>query len=468
MDPVRAERISKELVGSSVGGWRVNKYLGNGKSAVVFEGEKDAQHVALKVFDPELVDRFGKETQLERINRELLLVGEKHPNLVEIFDGGECVDSGYLYVAMELIKSPNLADSITFVPREKIFSVLQQVASAAKFLEGKQLAHRDIKPENIVVNSDFSRAVLLDLGVLRPFGDAGLTDEDAKVFIGTLRYSSPEFLLREENDTEDGWRAVTFYQLGALLHDLIMHRPLFEEFSEPYALLVEAVRSEKPNIHADDASPDLILLARNCLVKNPLARLNLVSWEDFEVKAEDRSTSDTIRERVKRRSLLARTSPERESSEPWGLSEKQIAKLVTERLDSIIRNECAGNDAFPKMQIRQSRREPVFVCVKFAVSRAHDLFSELSIRFDSELIDEATMAFKVVVSSCLLRNDSDHDSAPEAAIIFRGPLDSRALATAVQDALWSAIDTAQGLGEKMLSLEDVHWLNISSDGEDDK
>jgi hypothetical protein len=40
--------------------------------------------------------------------------------------------------------------------------------------------------------------------VLHPFGDSGLTDEDARVFIETLKYSFPEFLLRNEKDTLEG------------------------------------------------------------------------------------------------------------------------------------------------------------------------------------------------------------------------------------------------------------------------
>jgi eukaryotic-like serine/threonine-protein kinase len=204
MDPVRAERMSQELRGKRVGGWLIRRYINAGKSAVVFEGERDGQQCALKIFDPELVERFGKATQLGRIERECRLIGEHHPYLVKIFASGECAESGYLYVAMEFIDAPNLGSALTLVPREKIASFLHQIASAARFLEEKHLAHRDIKPDNIAVFPDFSQAVLLDLGVLRPFGDPGLTDDNARIFVGTARYSSPEFLLRNEQDTPEG------------------------------------------------------------------------------------------------------------------------------------------------------------------------------------------------------------------------------------------------------------------------
>jgi serine/threonine protein kinase len=72
---------------------------------------------------------------------------------------------------------------------------------------------------------EFKRLVLLDLGVLRPIAGSTLTDANGiQAFVGTLQYSSPEFLLRQEEESLDGWRSLTFYQIGGVLHDLIMRR----------------------------------------------------------------------------------------------------------------------------------------------------------------------------------------------------------------------------------------------------
>lgn len=462
MDPVRAERISRELSGQEVGGWRIGRYLGAGKSAVVFDSERDGQRAALKVFDPELVERFGKDTQLGRINRERGLIGEKHPNLVQIYDGGECLTSGYLYVAMEFIEAPNLKDSLTLVPREKISAILSQVASAAQFLEEKQLAHRDIKPDNIAVLPDFSRAVLLDLGVLRPFGDPSLTDEDARVFVGTLRYSSPEFLLRAEQDTLEGWRAITFYQLGAVLHDLIMRRPLFAEFTEPFALLVEAVKSQRPEIHADDVPPELVLLAQNCLAKSPEARLALVSWNDFLAPPGTRRPADAARERVRKRTLLNRSQGGAEScsSRPT----KQVVQQITRHLENIIRNECAGSDSFPPMQVASDDDGQAQVSVTFAASEDCGLRRDLSIRFDCDILDESMLALSIRASACLLQSGSKH-SPHTLTSVFRGPLNSGILTSRVQDVLWLSLDLAQRQSPGDDESKDPEWLNLSAEME---
>jgi len=233
MDNILAARMADEIVGSEVGGWRARRLLGVGKSALVLRGEKSGQEAALKVFDPDLIKKYGESTQLSRIDREKRLIGKSHPNLVRIFDGGKCNVTGYLFVVMEYIPAKDQAQVLTAVPRDRIRPLIAQLALAARFLHEHELAHRDIKPSNIAVSDDFQHLTLLDVGVLRPFGEAGLTDTEGQHFVGTLQYSSPEFLFRNEKDTPDGWLALAFYQIGAVLHDLIKKKTIFEEFLIP-------------------------------------------------------------------------------------------------------------------------------------------------------------------------------------------------------------------------------------------
>ena len=135
---------SNKYRGQSINGWVVGDYIDSGKSASVFKCEKDGIVGAIKIMESDIASATPHEELKERIGR-------------------------------------------------------QQVASAAKFLEDKGQVHRDIKPANIVIAKDFTKATLLDLGVLRPMTNSGLTDSPGKkAFIGTLQYSSPEFLNRTE------------------------------------------------------------------------------------------------------------------------------------------------------------------------------------------------------------------------------------------------------------------------------
>jgi serine/threonine protein kinase len=299
MDGAQAQILQQQLIGVTLDGWTITGSLGFGKSAVVMVGERDGARAAVKVFHPELVERYGRAAQLERIRREISLVGSSHPHVVTILGGGEDKAGAWLYVVMEELPWKNLKEVLIEVDGANIPLLISQLSSAARYLEDKGLAHRDIKPENIAVSEDRKLLKLLDLGVVRPFGATGLTDVDSRGFIGTLRYSSPEFLRREEVDSIEGWRALTFYQIGAVLHDLIMRKEIFSEYSEPYAILVEAVNDRSPNVAGDDLG--LVRLCKNCLVKDPEARLKLVSWDAFdrpEVGSDERST---LFERIRNR-----------------------------------------------------------------------------------------------------------------------------------------------------------------------
>lgn len=290
--------MTAELQGRVVNGWLVNDYIDCGKSALVLRAERAGVSGAIKIFDRELIERFGREVQAERIKREMGLIGKTHPHLIEILDGGYCAEFDVHFVVMNFFAGTNLAKVRDRVPHDRVRLLISQVAAAAKFLEELNLVHRDIKPENIGIDVELKHAVLLDLGVIRPIGTDPVTDAEAtKVFIGTLQYSSPEFLLREEVDSVDGWRALTFYQLGGVLHDLIMRKPLFHASASPFVKLANAVQHETPLVESATVPIDLVELTRNCLVKPPALRLQLVDWKNFDSNPVRSSPVDEIKER---------------------------------------------------------------------------------------------------------------------------------------------------------------------------
>ena len=392
MDAAQAKLLADSLQGKAVGGWAINGRSGNGKSAVVLSGSKDGVTAAVKVFHPELVERYGKPVQLERIAREKSLIGAEHPNLVRILDGGECSATGHLFIVMEWLPYTPLSDALQLIPLQVVPHIIAQVASAARFLEDRSLAHRDIKPENVMVSSDFSRAVLMDLGVLRPIGISNLTDVDQRSFIGTLRYSSPEFLLRQEKDTVEGWRAVTFYQLGATLHDMLMKRPLFDDYSEPFSQLVDAVRHVIPKIYSDNAR--CVALANHCLVKNPATRLELVAWTDFsESNSAVASSATAARDRIKLRQKYFKQGSRGQST-----SLVDAQRLVRAALDELCnrfesRIAALMNDmqCFP---LRATRSEKFVAdrrcktCVHFERDDEKGLSHRITMSFEITLLDE--------------------------------------------------------------------------------
>lgn len=460
MDQVLAARMSREIVGSDVGGWRAVEYRGAGKSALVLRAHRGGQEAALKVFDPDLVTKYGEATQLARIEREKRLIGKSHPHLVRIFDGGKCATTGHLFVAMEFIPAKDLAQVLTAVPRDKIWPLIAQLAHAARFLHDQGLAHRDIKPSNIAVSDDFQHLTLLDLGVLRPFGETGLTDTEGQQFVGTLQYSSPEFLFRNEKDDPDGWLALAFYQIGAVLHDLIKKKPIFDEFQIPYARMVDAVKHTAPDLHVPGADPDLVALAQSCLVKDPATRLTLVTWDSFANPPRPTDVA-SIRDRVRRR---VATSAAAVKEEPVLLSRGLVLNELHGRISTVIRDECLSHvDVFPPVEIHDYSPpdvESIAFRAAFPAAREKSLTVPLALLFRIRLLDLAAQIVEVnvgaAVSSDVRRFPIEAFSADR--VLYRGPVGNEKLKAQIDYALYAAVEAA--IGHSSLKYDQTQALNI--------
>ena len=406
----RALALLRQLRGRSVAGWHIDDLIRHGKSAAVFHARNANRAAALKIFDPELVARYGERTQLTRIHRELSLRGRHHPHLVEIYDGGQCSATNYLFLVMQHVPGDPLSNHITTLERSRIRPLLQQVASAAKFLEDIHLVHRDIKPDNIVIDPDTHAATLLDFGVLRPINaqSTATDDDDVKNFIGTLQYSPPEFLLREEEDSLDGWRAVTFYQLGAVLHDLIERQPIFADSTDPYARLVIAVQNTTPTFTATDM-PDSVNLARNCLVKSLATRLRLVTWNDFLRPPATLSTASLARQRIAqaRQRNASPPAPGPDWQRRWHAS--QIHRELVHNVTVWLRQWCVSQDLLPAVAVLPpvaSGTVDLTFGLHFRPASATNLRHHLLLQFEVRVHDYSIRAVEILADAMISTSSS--------------------------------------------------------------
>lgn len=326
------------------------------------------------------------------------------------------------------------------VPEGNIPSLIEQLVSACEFLEGHGLAHRDIKPANIVLLEDMSRLVLLDFGVLKPVGEVGLTDTDGqRLFVGTLQYSSPEFLLRDEENDADGWRALALYQVGAVLHDLIMRRPIFEEFVHPYAALVNAVQHETPSVGSEAVPSYLIHACQMALVKDPAKRLALVSWEAFRPPVAT-SAGDAARQRISKRLLLADAQSEAVVDE--GPAVAELLETVIDGLKIELRRIRQANSSImpPLVVTRGPKRAPV-LDIRIGTSAEYGLARDVCMEIAVAVIDVEAQAVRLQARAYV---PADKAEEPQALVtVFKGPYSSGATSDRVEAAVLVALDQAQ-------------------------
>ena len=254
-------------------GWAVRGELGKGGTAPVFEVDSPDGRRALKIYNQKFSAGKYREIEKRRIDKQLELRGHTCSSLVQVFEGG--VYEERLFLLMERAPGRELEKRLGEVPRDKIRLIVDQIARAVEFLRTKGLCHRDIKAANIFVSEDFNQAILLDISVIRDIYDpVGVgTDHDGQLpVVATARYAPPEYLFRLEDHSPRLWHALNIYQLGALLHDLIMREPLFEsEYKESFEnryRFAWTVATKTPIIHAVDIDQDLLFKAARALDKD--------------------------------------------------------------------------------------------------------------------------------------------------------------------------------------------------------
>ena len=285
--PIRTDswHIAARWCASEGAGWSVVRQLGVGGTAPVFEVTSPEGSRALKIYDADFSSGSLGAIEHQRIQQQLQLQNHDCPSLVQVYAGGTIEDR--LYLLMSRAPGTELEQRLADVPSNKIRGILHNIAQACIFLRDRDICHRDIKAANVFVSDDFHHATLLDISVIRdihhPVGVG--TDRDGQLpVLATTRYCPPEYLFRLVEPGPELWHALTIYQLGALLHDLIAQTPLFQSEYQQSATnryrFAWLVATQTPRIQRADVDDDLLFLATRALDKN-WERRSALAIEDF-------------------------------------------------------------------------------------------------------------------------------------------------------------------------------------------
>lgn len=166
--------------------------------------------------DPKLRARFLREAKTA--------IKLRHPNVAQLFD---CTvdDAGNAYMVMEFIEGVTLEQILEasgVPPIGLVLEVAIQSLAALGSLHKKKVIHRDIAPDNLMLTRDEDDGgplvKLIDLGIAKVLeADVGLTATG--IFVGKLRYASPEHFQQHEGASVDA--RSDLYSFGIVLYELL-------------------------------------------------------------------------------------------------------------------------------------------------------------------------------------------------------------------------------------------------------
>jgi serine/threonine-protein kinase len=272
-----------------VPGYELLSELGRGGMGVVYKARDRhlKRIVALKMIrDRSLADA----TVLARFRTEAEAVARlQHPNIVQIFDCGEC--EGCPYLSLEYVAGGSL-EGWTRPPLHSVHdcaALLETVARAVGYAHQQQIVHRDLKPANILLASsgpaDSPSSVpprshspgevvgfqpkITDFGLAKQLaGDSNLTQSEA--ILGTGAYMSPE---QAWGQSRDAGPPTDVHALGVILYELLTGTPPFRD--ETLMKTLDRVRFEEPRppstLRPEIPTP-LDAICFRCLRKDPAER----------------------------------------------------------------------------------------------------------------------------------------------------------------------------------------------------
>lgn len=257
-------------VGLSIpGGWTLDKLIGFGGAAAVYEASKGVQSVAVKIMHQRLMtsdilrERFAREAEIG--------MTIDHPNILSVFDY-QTLETGEPFMTMELLDGLNVRQYIKNrggkLPIEEALDIAKQVLSALAVCHKKGIYHRDLKPSNLFVNRSMQVRVL-------DFGVARLEEKDEQITregtaLGTPSYMPPE-QARGRLDLLDA--RSDLFAVGATIYTMLTGQLLNQGRTSEESLILAATKPAESIARIDATLPaEIIHLVDKALTWNPSKR----------------------------------------------------------------------------------------------------------------------------------------------------------------------------------------------------
>lgn len=259
------QAVTRGAVGSTIGGYRLERFLGEGAAGVVFEATgSDGGRVAVKLLRPELLADEAVRSRFVREERIARSIDSAHVG--RVISVGE--EAGDVFLVLPLFEGGSLAARLAQAGRLDIDELVRLSAELGRGLDdlhGHGIVHRDVKPSNVLFTVT-GQAILCDFGLARG-GDWTRLTLDGQL-LGTPHYMAPELI-----EGREATSASDLYALGCVLYECLAGAPPFSarHLAElGFAHMVEPPphpRERRPEV--PEGLGDAILLA---LAKEPEQR----------------------------------------------------------------------------------------------------------------------------------------------------------------------------------------------------
>jgi serine/threonine protein kinase/pSer/pThr/pTyr-binding forkhead associated (FHA) protein len=266
-----------DLIGTTIGNYRIESLLGAGGMGQVYLGVHLHLNrpAAVKIMHAHLAD---EESFKRRFRQEARAVAAlNHPHIVQTWDFGS--QDGNFYLVMELLTDGSLrslsGSDEAQQPGWNIhvgLDLVRQAAEGLAYAHNRGMVHRDIKPDNLLLHRlpddlgdgphDLSLKIT-DFGLARMTEEASATGPS--LVMGTPAYMSPELCQGLPVD-----RRSDIYSLGVVLYQVVTGRLPFETRAAAEAAYKHVhATPPSPREYWPDIPPSLEDVILRCLAKEP-------------------------------------------------------------------------------------------------------------------------------------------------------------------------------------------------------
>lgn len=272
---------SIELVGKTVGKYKVVESIGEGEFSLVYKAVGNGKDIAVKLLKPDLISDYIDDRI--RFKREIETVSKlEHPGIVKYYDYGEYNEIPYMVT--EYVKGQNMYELLLNQWSPSIKEAVRltiKIAEALSYMHSKGIIHKDLKPGNIMLINDFRDIKLTDFGLAQLIELSKL--KNIENLMKTFAYMSPEVtgMLRRPVDERSD-----LYSLGVILYRLLTGRlPFFDTSMDRLLYLHVAMHPIAPEEINPQIPSSLSSVVMKLLQKEPDKRYQSAEGLIYDLKS---------------------------------------------------------------------------------------------------------------------------------------------------------------------------------------